>query len=123
MITKEMLKTRVLSIRAALKKEAVTLSTGEVVFVREMTAGEKDAFEFSVLNKEQKGTDISFAPDLATLRVKLIRRTLCDEEGTLLFSDDDIPWIANAFSREEFDQISKVALTLNGFEVEQVKKP
>lgn len=66
-----------------LKREAVAVPEwGDSVFIREMTAGERDEWESQVWGENPPHKD--------RLRAALVAYTLCDDKGVRLFTADDI---------------------------------
>lgn len=63
-----------------LEKRPVTIPGLGPCYVRAMSAGERDEFEVAL----NKGKSRDF-------RARLVAATVCDEEGDLVFSPEDIP--------------------------------
>lgn len=117
-LTKEML----LEQKDALSIEKVELldNKGNVrghVFVREMTAKEKNTWELSLTRKLPK---IGNRPqetemNLEDYRVKLAICTLCDEQGTRLFEmkPNVIATLSEKLSASNMERIADVASALN----------
>jgi len=61
---------------------------GTPVFMRTMTAGERDAWELAWLDKQGKG-------GVANFRSVFLVKCLCDEDGTRLFSDGEVEQLAS----------------------------
>jgi len=59
---------------------------GGSVYVRGMSAIERDNFEGSIVKIKGKGQSV----DMSNIRAKLAAKTICDEDGNLLFTDADI---------------------------------
>jgi hypothetical protein len=59
---------------------------GGSVIVRGMTGAERDAFEASIMDLNNKDSKINFQD----MRAKLLSKCLADEKGNRLFSDADI---------------------------------
>lgn len=59
---------------------------GGSVFIRVMTAGERDSYENEWLTNKNKGVD--------NFRTKFLQRVLCDDKGTLLFTPGEIDALA-----------------------------
>ena len=59
---------------------------GGSVFIRVMTAGERDSYENEWLANKHKG--------LENFRSKFLQRVLCDEKGALLFTPGEIDALA-----------------------------
>ena len=98
-----------------LKKEKVELTKG-YVFVREMTASEKNDFEMSMLKQIRTGNPknpVSYETTLENYRTKLVVCTLCDEEGNLLFTKKDIQLLSQNMSASNMEKIADKASELN----------
>jgi hypothetical protein len=96
--------------------EKVELSRG-IVFVREMSAHERDVYEQSMMRQVPDGSkkgQPQFETALEDFRTKLAVCTLCDESGNLLFSTRDIPKLSRSISASNMDKIVEVAQRLNG---------
>ena len=89
---------------------------GEVLYVRTLTAAEKDAFEASVLPKKEGG-----AKNLANIRARLAVLCTTDEGGTRVFNDDDAE-LLGAKSAAAVSRLSDVAQRLNGMTKEAVEE-
>jgi len=77
---------------------------GGSVFVRVLSGTERDAYEADIFaNKENR---------LENMRAKLVVRTVCDENGSLLLKPDDVARIG-ADSWVALDRIMKVAQRIN----------
>lgn len=72
------------------KIEKVDFGDGIVVYVRELTAHEKDVLDSKVV-KDYKTGEINFVD----YRAKMLVYSLCNENGERLYSDDDFDKIAN----------------------------
>jgi len=70
---------------AQLEKEKVEI-LGNFVWVRGMTGTERDQWEQSVLYHQKKSKTESYDQ----FRASLVARTVCDESGNRLFTDDEI---------------------------------
>jgi hypothetical protein len=93
------------------KRIAVDID-GDQIWVKELSVADAQA-----LNGQQA--------DEITLTAKLIARSVCDESGTLLFSDEDIEAIKSEMSLTTLKVIGEAAAKLNGFEsptIEDAKK-
>jgi hypothetical protein len=78
---------------------------GGAVRVREMTAGERDAFDALLLDGDQH-------LDLRNYRAKLVAATACDEEGKLLFGQGDVEALTG-LGTGAMDRLFEAAATLN----------
>lgn len=96
-----------------LKIEKVELSRG-FVFVREMTAKDKDDWEQSILKQKTnaKGT-VQYETSLEDFRAKLAVATVCDEAGNLLFTAKDIKLLNAAMSASNMEKIVETSQRLN----------
>ena len=93
-----------LNLSAAFPREEVSLPEfGGSVWVRSMSAGERDRFE--EVHSKLKNIDY---------RARLAVATMCDAEGNALFSESDIPSLS-ALPSNVFDRVLDVAHRLNGF--------
>jgi len=101
-----------------LPKKAVNVPAwGGEVFVRTMTAIEKDQFEESNRNHEDDGSTTFNA---VGYRARLIQKTVCDENGNLLFTEDDLPALQKK-SGKAIDLVIKVSQELNAITDEDLK--
>jgi hypothetical protein len=79
---------------------------GGDLFVRILTAAERDAFEASVSGGKRR--------NLVNLRARLVVLTACDEKGERLFQDADIEALGKK-SAAAMDRVFGVSAALNGF--------
>lgn len=97
--------------QSALPVELVAVPEwGGAVYVRTLTAGERDAYESSCV-KVGKGGKVE--PSLLNARGRLAALAICDEKGSRLFDDDD----ANELGRKNaraLDRVCEVAKRLSG---------
>lgn len=66
---------------------------GDTVFIRIMTCGERDAYENDWIASKAKGGGVD------DFRTKFLARCLCDSKGNRLFSDSEIPALAQKSAR------------------------
>ncbi len=78
---------------------------GGTVFVREITASERDAFEASSLDK--KG-----GAKMVNIRARLAVLTLADSEGKRLFSDGDVAALGE-LPASAMDRIFEASMRVN----------
>lgn len=93
------------------KVEAVPIpgfGEGETIHVRQISAGERDEFEYQM--QRRKGKDI---------RARLVILTACDPEGRRLFTDDDLPAIRN-MPAAALEPIVEAHLRLNGSNADEL---
>lgn len=98
-----------------LLKEKVMLNEAndEFVYVRQMTAHEKNIWEMSQLQRTGTGKNLAYNVVLDEYRAKLAVVTICDEEGNLLFKPTDFDLLSNAMSAAKLEKIVDVAQRLN----------
>lgn len=70
--------------------EKVEFNNGVVIYVKELTAHEKDVLDSKVVRDYNTGEI-----NLVDYRSKMLSYSLCDEKGERLFSDEDFIKIAN----------------------------
>jgi len=93
-----------------LPKELVEVPEwGGEVYVRCLTAGERDDWEASVVSLEKNGKTKT---DMKNLRAKLVARTVCDKSGKRVFNDSQIEALSNK-SAAALDRIYTVAARLS----------
>lgn len=99
-----------------LKVEKVKLSTGDI-FVRQMTGREKNRFELTLGHWEDYEEDGKskqrYVRSLEDFRAKLAVHTVCDKEGVLLLTPDDIEALSVNMSGADLERISDKAQALN----------
>lgn len=100
--------------RDDLKIEKVQLNKNEYVFVRQMTGRERDQFEQSILRKvtDQNGK-VTYQQNLTDFRSKLCVCTVCDEEGKLLLTSEDVEVLSMNMSAYKLEKIITKAQSLN----------
>ncbi len=101
-----------------LKTERVSVPEwGGDVLVRSMTGAERDAFEASILEKRGSDYDVN----MRNLRAKLAAWTIVDEEGSRLFSEDDIKALSEK-SAGALQRVFNVASRLSAIGPEDVEE-
>lgn len=91
-------------------REVPIAALGGSVYVRNMSAGDRDRFEVDQL---KRGGD--------DFRARLAALTACDAEGRLLFGPDDVAGLSAAPSHV-LDAVVKAAIELNRMDPEDVKE-
>lgn len=86
---------------------------GGHVFVRTMSAGERDAYEAELYDLSQGGKKKDAKSMMDNARARLLVRTLVDEKGERLFEDSDIKDLGGK-SGLVVDRIFTVARKVNG---------
>ncbi len=89
---------------------------GGSVWIRCLTAAERDAFEASMLNTESKG-----AIRMANVRAKLVCRAACNEDGSRIFLDADADKLGRK-SAAAMDRLFSVAQRLSGMSAKDVEE-
>ena len=97
------------------KVEKVTLMDGDIVFVREMTATAKDAFESSLMKPvlNEKEELVKFEREYTNFRAKLAVATICDERGVLIFKPEDVEPLGVAIGAIDMDRIIEKSQEIN----------
>src|SRR4051812_3187961 len=99
-----------------LKRETVPVPEwGGTVCVRTMTGAERDDYEAETYRMRGASAD----NNLANLRARLCVRTICDESGQRLFTDQDIDALGKK-SAAALDRCVEVALRLSKITAEDV---
>lgn len=100
--------------------EKVDLGKGDFVFVRSMTAHDRDVWERSVLKERRnsKGQLESYDTVLEDLRAKLAVMTVCNEEGDLTLEQKDYVMLSRSISAARLEKIINAAQKLNGISEE-----
>lgn len=98
-----------------LEVEKVVLSEKplEVVYVRQMTAREKNTWETSLLKKTGKGRTVEYEGTLDDFRAKLAVVCLCDAKGELLLKPNDASLLSQNISAWKMEKIVNAAQKLN----------
>jgi len=92
-----------------LKREKVPLPEwGGDVWVRTMTGAERDDYEQEYLDAKKKAGD-----RVPNLRARLLVRTVCDEQGKPLLSQNDVDELGQQ-SADVLSKLFTVASRLNG---------
>lgn len=79
-------KTTILALASRLRVEPVTIEgVKDPVYIRTLTGRERDGFEQSCFT--QRGKDRVLSTE--NIRAKLLVRSICDEKGVRLFSDNE----------------------------------
>jgi len=92
----------------------VDLGKGDFVYVKQMTARERDTLEQTLLTKVVgKDGGATYEQNLKDFRSKLAVNTVCDEKGNLLLKPGDFETLANSISAARMERIINVAQELN----------
>jgi hypothetical protein len=90
---------------------------GGDVLARGLTGAERDAFEGDIISQNGKNMSLN----TANMRAKLVARSVIDETGKRLFSDDDIQMLGTK-SAVALQRIFDVAQRLSGMSEKDVKE-
>lgn len=86
---------------------------GGGVWVRCLTAAERDAFEAQQIQARIEGKKLTVTPDLQNGKARLIVRCIVDDEGKRLFADKDAEALG-AKNAAVVDRLYAVARRLSG---------
>lgn len=106
MFKKILSKADILGANDMTREEVNVPEWGGSVFVRRMTADERDVFEFKMLGENKTGKG---------LRAAYVGLALVDEQGKRLFSDEEIPMLGAKFAGavdrifEKVSEINKIS--------------
>lgn len=93
------------------RREAVEVPEwGGTIYVREFSGADRDAFYLEVLRRKQHEGE---GADVAGLTTWLLVRTLCDEQGNLLFAPEDEAALA-AKAAAVLNRLFLKAMEING---------
>lgn len=92
------------------------LEWGGEVWVKGLTGTERDAFETSIVQQRGQNTRIN----TENMRAKLAALTICDENGTRLFSEKDVATLGKK-SATALNRVFVVAQRLSGIGAEAIK--
>jgi hypothetical protein len=106
---------KVLNREALLKKEdlevvAIDFGNGEGIYVRQMTGYERDIWERSIIDVDDKG---NVKRKMDDFRAKLVVCTACDQSGKLLFKQADAKALSHSMSASRLEKIVEVAQRIN----------
>ena len=111
-----------------LEKKEVILDekTGEGVWVRQMTAREKNNWEIAQTTQKtiatKKGKKTEFDLNLNDYRAKLAVQCVCDEDGVLIFKPEDFKVLTINWSALKMEKIADVANELNAITEEDIEE-
>jgi hypothetical protein len=96
------------------KVEKIDLGEDQFIFVREMSAHDRDAFERSLIKpiKDEKG-EVNFTRAMEDFRAKLAVLTVCDEEGKNILDPDDYVQLSMNMGSARMEKIVEGAQKLN----------
>lgn len=94
---------------------------GGRVRVKAMSGEEKDSFEASLVITRQKGNTITRLPNNQNVRAKLVARSIVDESGELIFSEEDVVRLGRK-SAMALDRVVEVASRLSRLKEADIKE-
>ena len=89
---------------------------GGTVYIRNMTGGERDAYEMSLIKMQGR----NMQADLANARAKLCAICICDQDGNRLFTDDEVQELSKK-SASALDRVYEQAEKLNGLKSDEIE--
>ena len=99
----------------AIEKVSVPEWGGDV-YVKGMTAKERDSFESSIIIKAGKHQRVN----MNNIRAKLVARSICDKDGELMFTEKDVSVLADK-SASAMQKVFAVAQRLSGITEEDTE--
>lgn len=109
-------KKQILDVKDLPIEEVFISEWNDSVFVRGLNGRERDSFELSVIDQKSKNK-----VNLENIRAKLCALTICDENGELLFSENEVNEVAKK-SGAALGKIFVVAQRLSGLSENDVKE-
>lgn len=96
------------------KIEKVDLGDDDFVFVRQMSGHERDRFERTlVVEVMQEDGAVTYERAVDDFRSKLASCTICDEDGTLLLTPEDVYVFSRSITAARLEAIINKAQDLN----------
>lgn len=90
---------------------------GATVFIRSISAGERDDYEGSMRQRAGKDYELN----TRDARAKLVALCACDEQGQRLFADHDIPALTD-LPAAPMDRLFEAAMKVNRLNREDVEE-
>ncbi len=97
---------------------------GGSVFVRGMTAAERDQYEQELMSISRTGKTMELKYSLSNVKARLAVKCIVDSDGTRLFTDSDVQAVGNK-SASALNRIVDVVMALSGLtdaDVEELEK-
>lgn len=94
------------------------------VWVRSMTAAERDDYEQSLLESSGTGRNLKLIPNLQNAKAKLVARTLVEENGDRVFTDSEAGQLGGK-AASAINKLYEIARRLSGIsdtDVEEMVK-
>lgn len=103
--------------RTALKREVVPTEEWGDVIISELTAYDGDAFAMSLTRERPKlggkPGELETYSDMTNHHAKLVARTVINEDGTRVFTDEDAEWLGNDVGAGLIRRLADVADSLS----------
>lgn len=100
--------------KQVLGTKLVDLGNGQGVYVKELSARDKNEYEETLLDKKSDGKGgIKFSQSLKNVLAKLVVWTACDEKGKLIFKPEEAATISHNMRASQMDKIANAAKKLN----------
>lgn len=97
-----------------LKVKRVELEGEDYVFIRQMTGRERDRFDQTLMTeKKDRRGNTTYERNLRDFRAKLVSMTVCDENGTLLLTHEDVKTLSENKSAAFLEKLVEEAQELN----------
>jgi len=97
-----------------LKIKKVELDNEDYVLIRQMTGRERDRFDQSLMQeKKDRRGNTTYDRNLKDFRAKLVACTVCDENGNLLLTFQDVETLSMNMSAARLEKIVTEAQELN----------
>jgi hypothetical protein len=90
---------------------------GGVVRLKSLTGAERDRFEAGVVQGQGRNTTVN----MKNLRAKLVAQSAVAEDGSPLFSEDDVKWLGEK-SAKALNRLFNAAQSLSGLSDGDVKE-
>jgi len=90
---------------------------GGVVRLKSLTGAERDRFEAGVVRGQGRNTTVN----MKNLRAKLVAQSAIAEDGSPLFSEDDVKWLGEK-SAKALNRLFNAAQSLSGLSDGDVKE-
>lgn len=103
--------------------EPVTVAAwgNATVYVKGLSAAGRDSYELSLSKVEGVGKKAKHVTDLSNARAKLLAQCLCDDSGTLLFTDADVQALGQK-SAEALEPLIETAQRLSGMTKDDMER-
>lgn len=111
------LREQILNVVDTETREVEVPEWGVTVWVRSMSAADRDAFEADLLQGKGKNTSVNYR----NMRAKLVARCVVDAEGNRIFNPEDVPALGRK-SAKALTRLYNVATELSGVSDDDVEE-